>query len=78
MPPAGTTMFARFKTRKWRAMTEAGRIGDYLQRLTPLPRSCLLTELERLEVCGDEIPGSAALLEKIALGVSQELGMDQP
>ena len=58
-------MYARFKTRKWRAMTEADRIDDYLQRLTPLARSCLLTELERLEVCGDEIPGSAALLEKL-------------
>src|SRR6202171_4438641 len=54
-----------FKTQKWRAMTEADRIGDYLQRLTPLARSCLLTELERLEVSGDEIPGSAALLEKL-------------
>jgi hypothetical protein len=58
-------MYARFKTRKWRAMTEADRIDDYLQRLTPLARSCLLTELERLEVSGDEIPGSAALLDKL-------------
>ncbi len=41
------------------------RIGDFLRRLTPLARSNLLTELERLEVCDSEIPGSAAVLEKL-------------
>jgi flagellin-specific chaperone FliS len=41
------------------------RIQDYLQRLTPQARSNLLTELERLEVCGSEIPGSAAILAKL-------------
>jgi hypothetical protein len=41
------------------------RIGDFLRRLTPLARSNLLTELERLEVCDAEIPGSAAILEKL-------------
>ena len=46
-------------------MMEVDRIGDYLQRLTPLARSNLLTELERLEVCGTEIPGAAAILEKL-------------
>jgi len=35
------------------------RIWDFLQRLTPLTRSCLLNELERLDVCGVEMPGSA-------------------
>jgi hypothetical protein len=41
------------------------RIQDYLQRLTPQARSSLLTELERLEVCGMEMPGAAAVLEKL-------------
>jgi hypothetical protein len=46
-------------------MIEPDRIADYLQRLTPLARSNLLTELERLEVCGAEMPGGAAILEKL-------------
>ena len=46
-------------------MTQSERIEEYLQRLTPLARSNLLTELERLEVCGNEMPGSAPLLEKL-------------
>jgi hypothetical protein len=41
------------------------RIGEFLRRLTPLARSNLLTELERLEVCDAEIPGAAAVLEKL-------------
>jgi hypothetical protein len=46
-------------------MIEANRIQDYLQRLTPLARCNLLTELERLEACGTEMPGTAAILEKL-------------
>jgi len=46
-------------------MMQADRIEDYLQRLTPLARSNLLTELERLQVCGAEMPGAAAILEKL-------------
>lgn len=46
-------------------MMHPERIDDYLQRLTPLARSNLLTELERLEVCGAAMPGSTALLEKL-------------
>jgi hypothetical protein len=46
-------------------MMEPDRIEDYLQRLTPSARSNLLTELERLEVCGAAMPGSAAILEKL-------------
>jgi hypothetical protein len=42
-------------------MIEPDRIEDYLQRLTPQARSNLLTELERLEVCGAAMPGSAAI-----------------
>jgi hypothetical protein len=46
-------------------LLEADPIGDYLQRLTPLARSSLLTELERLEVCGAEIPRADVILEKL-------------
>ena len=46
-------------------MINPERIEDYLQRLTPSARSNLLTELERLEVCGAALPGSAAILEKL-------------
>jgi hypothetical protein len=44
---------------------QADRIEDYLQRLTPVARGSLLTELERLEVCGSEMPGSAEILRKL-------------
>jgi len=44
---------------------QTDRIQEYLQRLTPQARSNLLTELERLEVCGHEIPGSAEILAKL-------------
>jgi hypothetical protein len=46
-------------------MIQDDRIGDYLQRLTPLARGNLLTELERLEVCGAEMPGAEAILVKL-------------
>jgi hypothetical protein len=46
-------------------MMHPDRIDDYLQRLTPSARSNLLTELERLEVCGASMDGSAAILEKL-------------
>ena len=42
------------------------QIQEFLQRLTPLTRGSLLTELERLEVCGAEIPGAAPAM--IAIG----------
>ncbi len=44
---------------------QSDRIQEYLQRLTPQARSNLLTELERLEVCGSEIPGSAEILARL-------------
>ena len=44
---------------------QADRIEDYLQRLTPVARGSLLTELERLEGCGSEMPGSAEILRKL-------------
>jgi hypothetical protein len=46
-------------------MALAERISEFLQRLTPLTRGSLLTELERLELCDDEIPGSAEILAKL-------------
>jgi hypothetical protein len=46
-------------------MMQVDRIWDYLQRLTPLTRSCLLSELERLETCGVDVPGSADILAKL-------------
>src|SRR5258708_23666396 len=46
-------------------MTLAERIQEYLQRLTPLARGNLLTELERLELCGSEIPGSVEIMGKL-------------
>jgi hypothetical protein len=46
-------------------MMQADRIEDYLRRLTPLARASLLTELERLEICGSEMPGSAEIQVKL-------------
>ena len=47
------------------AMMLADRIQEFLQRLTPLTRSSLLTELERLETCDGEMPGTADVLAKL-------------
>jgi hypothetical protein len=41
------------------------RIWEFLQRLSPLTRSCLLTELERLEMCGVDMPGTADLQARL-------------
>jgi hypothetical protein len=46
-------------------MTLAERIQEYLQGLTPLARGSLLTELERLEASGSEMPGAAEALAKL-------------
>jgi hypothetical protein len=46
-------------------MKKPSRIQDFLQRLTPPVRSNLLNELERLELCGAEIPGSATIVERL-------------
>ena len=53
-------------------MMQADRIKDYLQRLTPLVRGNLLTELERLESCGSEMPGSAEILVKLRAEFRQD------
>jgi hypothetical protein len=41
------------------------RIWEFVQRLSPLTRSCLLAELERLELSGVEMPGSADIRAKL-------------
>jgi hypothetical protein len=46
-------------------MAQVDRVLEFLQRLTPLTRNCLLTELERLDVCGVEMPGSADIQAKL-------------
>ena len=50
------------------------RIWEFLQRLSPLTRSCLLTELERLEMCGVDMPDTADLQARLRA----ELRMDGP
>jgi hypothetical protein len=44
------------------AMIQADPIQDYLKKLTPMARGNLLTELERLETCGDGMPGCEEIL----------------
>jgi hypothetical protein len=46
-------------------MIRADRIEDYLKKLTPLARSHLLIELERLEICGAEMVGLPDILAKL-------------
>jgi hypothetical protein len=43
-------------------MIQADRIQKYLNKLTSTARGNLLTELERLEACGEEMPGSEDIL----------------
>jgi hypothetical protein len=47
------------------AMVPVDRIQQYLRQLTPLARSSLLLELERLELGGAEMPGSAEILASL-------------
>jgi hypothetical protein len=46
-------------------MVQIDRIWEFLQRLTPVTRSCLLSELERLELCGVDVPGSTDIQAKL-------------
>ena len=46
-------------------MKKPNQLLEFLQRLSPPTRSNLLTELERLELCGTEIPGAATVMEKL-------------
>ena len=56
------------------AAMRVDRIWEFLQRLSPLTRSCLLTELERLEMCGVDMPDTADLQARLRA----ELRMDGP
>ncbi len=47
------------------SMGPIDRIWEFLQRLSPLTRSCLLSELERLEMNGVEMPGSADIQARL-------------
>jgi hypothetical protein len=53
-------------------MAQVDRLWDFIQRLTPLMRSSLLTELERLELCGVEMPGSADIQAKLRAELRRE------
>jgi hypothetical protein len=58
----------RYRIKSWKnhvTMTLADRIQEFLLRLTPLTRFSLMTELERLETCDSEVPGSAEVLAKL-------------
>jgi hypothetical protein len=46
-------------------MMLADRITEYLKRLTPQTRNNLLNELERLELCGVDMPGRATVIETL-------------
>ena len=41
------------------------RIWEFLRRLTPSTKNCLLTELERLEMCGIDMPCSADIQARL-------------
>ena len=49
----------------------SNRLQEFLQRLTAPTRNNLLSELERLELCGAEIPGSAAVWKGYAPNFAQ-------
>ena len=57
-------------------MALSDTIQEFLQRLTPVTRGSLLTELERLEICGAEIPGAAPVLEKGRLLIASQILRD--
>jgi hypothetical protein len=46
-------------------MAQVDRIVEFLQRLSPVTRSCLLTELERLEVSGVDLPGFSDIQSRL-------------
>jgi hypothetical protein len=50
------------------------RIWEFLRRLNPSTQSCLLAELERLESCGIDMPGSADIRARLRA----ELRVDGP
>jgi hypothetical protein len=64
--PSGNGLYHWFSVgRKSGQMKKPNRLLEFLHRLSPPTRSNLLTELERLELCGAEIPGAATVMEKL-------------
>jgi len=53
-------------------MLQLDRLWEFLQRLSPLTRSCLLSELERLEINGVEMPGSADIQARLRAEFRQD------
>lgn len=53
-------------------MAPVDRIWEFLQQLSPLTRSCLLSELERLELNGLDMPGSADLKARLRAEFRQD------
>ncbi|GLH76722.1 hypothetical protein SSBR45G_16300 [Bradyrhizobium sp. SSBR45G] len=53
-------------------MGPVDRIWEFLQRLSPLTRSCLLSELERLELSGVDMPGSADLQARLRAEIRKD------
>jgi len=48
------------------------RIWDFLRRLTPSTQNCLLSELERMELCGIDMPGSADIRARLRAELRKE------
>lgn len=46
-------------------MVDVNQLWEFLQKLSPLMRSCLLSELERLELCGVDMPGSTDIQARL-------------
>jgi len=53
-------------------MTQVDRIWEFLKRLSPLTRSCLLSELERLEMSGLDMPGMLDLKARLRAEFRQD------
>jgi hypothetical protein len=53
-------------------MIPIDRLWEFLQRLSPLTRSCLLGELERLELSGIEMPGSTDIQARLRAEFRQD------
>jgi hypothetical protein len=53
-------------------MLQVDPLWEFLQRLSPLTRSCLLSELERLDMNGIEMPGSAEIQARLRAEFRQD------
>ncbi|UFZ01797.1 hypothetical protein LQG66_21030 [Bradyrhizobium ontarionense] len=53
-------------------MGPVDRIWEFLQRLSPLTRSCLLSELERLELSGVDMPGFADIQARLRAEIRKD------